>query len=142
MRGAAIRQTPRPAPTSAVIHPSGTAAVCPSLVNGGDTVYHVVFLVARRPDMTPEAFADYWIGTHMPFTAKVPGVRAYRCYPAAGPQEGTPRFDGVAMLSFDDEAAYRAGVASPEFAAAIGDAPNFQDTVATSSFFAAEHVVV
>lgn len=105
-------------------------------------MYHIVFLVKRRPDMTPESFADYWIGTHTPFTAKVPGLRAYRCYPAAGAQAGTPPFDGVAVLSFDDEIAYRAGVASPEFAAAIGDAPNFQDAATTTSFFAAEHVVV
>jgi len=105
-------------------------------------VYHVVFLVKRRPDMTPEAFADYWIGTHAPFTAKVPGLRAYRCYPAAGAQTGTSPFDGVAVLSFDDDVAYRAGIASPEFAAAIGDAPNFQDITTTTSFFAGEHVVV
>ncbi|CAA9549538.1 MAG: hypothetical protein AVDCRST_MAG19-672 [uncultured Thermomicrobiales bacterium] len=105
-------------------------------------MYHVVFLVTRRPDMTAEAFADYWIGTHTPFTAVVPGLRAYRCYPAIGPQVGTPAYDGVAVLSFDDEAAYHAGVASAEFAAAIADSPNFQDTAATTSFFAAEHVVV
>lgn len=105
-------------------------------------MYPVVFLVKRRADLTPEAFADYWIGTHTPFTANVPGLRAYRRYPASGPRERTPPFDGVAVLSFDDEVAYRAGVAGPEFAAAIGDAPTFQDTVATTSFFAAEHTVV
>ncbi len=105
-------------------------------------MYHVVFLVKRHPDMTPEAFAHYWIEQHTPLTAKVPGVRAYRCYPAHDPQEGIPPFDGVAILSFDDEAAYQAAVASPEFAAAIGDAPNFQDTEMTTSFVAAEHVVV
>jgi uncharacterized protein (TIGR02118 family) len=105
-------------------------------------VYHVVFLVKRRPDVTPEEFARYWIDEHTPFTAKVPGVRAYRCYPAAGPQEGMPLFDGVAILSFDDEAAYRAAIAGPEFAAAIGDAPNFQDTGTTTAFFATEHVIV
>jgi len=105
-------------------------------------MYHVVFLVKRRPDLSPEAFARYWIEEHTPFTARVPGVRAYRCYPAAGPPEGEAPFDGVAVLSFDDEAAYRAAVASAEFAAAIGDAPNFQDTERTTSFFASEHVIV
>ena len=105
-------------------------------------MYHVVFLVKRHPSMTPEEFADYWIESHTPFTAKVPGVRAHRCYPAAGAQADTPPFDGVAILSFDDEAAYRAAIASPEFAAAIGDAPNFQDTDATTAFFADEHVIV
>ena len=105
-------------------------------------MYHVVFLVKRHPNMTPEEFAKYWIESHTPFTAKVPGVRAYRCYPAAGPQEGIPPFDGVAVLAFDDEAAYQTAIASPEFAAAIADAPNFQNIEATTSFFATEHVIV
>ena len=105
-------------------------------------MYHVVFLVKRHTSMTPEEFAAYWIESHTPFTAKVPGVRAYRCYPAAGAQSDTPPFDGVAILSFDDEAAYRVAIASPEFAAAIADAANFQDTAVTTSFFAAEHVIV
>ena len=105
-------------------------------------MYHVVFLVKRHPSMSPQEFARYWIEEHTPLTAKVPGVRAYRCYPAAGAQEGTPPFDGVAIVSFDDEAAYRTAIAGPEFAAAIGDAPNFQDTEVTTSFFAAEHVIV
>ncbi len=105
-------------------------------------MFHVVFLVKRNPRMTPAEFARYWIEEHTPLTARVPGLRAYRCYPASGPQEGEPPFDGVAVLAFDDEAAYRAAVTGPEFAAAIGDAPNFQDADATTSFFAAEHVIV
>jgi hypothetical protein len=48
----------------------------------------------------------------------------------------------VAVLSFDDRAAYEATIAGPEFAAAIGDAPNFQDVVVTTSFFGDEHVIV
>ena len=105
-------------------------------------MYHVVFLVKRNPAMDQEEFARYWIEDHTPLTARVPGVRAYRCYPAAGSQDGVPPFDGVAILSFDDEAAYRAAIASPEFAAAIGDAPNFQDTAATTAIFADEYVIV
>ena len=105
-------------------------------------MHHVVFLVKRHPSMTPDEFARYWTQEHTPLTARVPGVRAYRCYPAAGPQAGVPPFDGVAVLAFDDEPAYRAAIAGPDFAAAIGDAPNFQDTEATIAFFAAEHVVV
>lgn len=105
-------------------------------------MFHVVFLVMRRPEMTPVQFAAYWIGDHTPLTAQVPGVRAYRCYPASGPQDGSPPFDGVAVLSFDDEATYRAALAGPEFAAALADAPAFQHTDALTAFFAAEHVIV
>jgi uncharacterized protein (TIGR02118 family) len=70
---------------------------------------------------------------HTPLTASGPGVRSYRVYTAAGPQNGEPAFDGVAVPSFDDRAAYEAAVALPEFAAAIADAPNFQDIIITTS---------
>jgi len=85
-------------------------------------VFNVVFLVKRH--------------------ARMPGVRSYRCYPATGSPDGEAPFDGVAVLTFDDEAAYRTALAGPEFTAALADAPAFQDIEATTSFFAAEHVIV
>ena len=105
-------------------------------------MYHVVFLVRRKDGMSQEEFARYWIDEHTPLTAKAPGVRAYRCYTATGAPDGPPPVEGVAVLSFDDEESYRQAIASPEFAAAIADAPNFQDTAATTALFAAEHVIV
>jgi len=104
-------------------------------------MHHVVFLVKKRPDMTQEAFARYWIDDHTPLTAKVEGLRGYVCYPAAGADHGAP-FDGVAVLSFDDEAAAERAFATEAFAAALGDAPNFQNTELTTSFVAKEHRIV
>jgi uncharacterized protein (TIGR02118 family) len=105
-------------------------------------VFTVVFLVKRKPSMTQDDFARYWIDEHTPFTARVPGVRFYRCYPSIGHPADRPPFDAVAVLGFDDEAAWRRAEASPEFVAAIGDAPNFQDTAATMAFFAEERTIV
>lgn len=102
---------------------------------------HVVFLVKKRPDMSQEEFTRYWIDEHTPLTASVKGVVGYRCYPAAPSQDGAP-FEAVAVLSFADDAAYEAAMASDEFAAALADASNFQDTEATVSFEADEHVIV
>lgn len=105
-------------------------------------MFNVVFLVKRHPSMSQEEFTRYWIDDHTPLTARVPGVRSYRCYPATGSQDGEAPFDGVAVLTFDDEAAHRTALAGPEFTAALADAPAFQDIEATTSFFAAEHVIV
>lgn len=105
-------------------------------------MFTVVFLVKKKPMMTQEEFTRYWIDEHTPFTAQVPGVRFYRCYPMTSHPSDLPPFDAVAVLGFDDEAAWRTAETSPEFAVAIGDAPNFQDTEATMAFFSQEHVVV
>lgn len=102
---------------------------------------HVVFLVKKRPGMSQEAFARYWVDEHTPLTAKVKGVVGYRCYPAMDGQDDSP-FEGVAILSFEDDAAYDAAMASEEFAAALADAVNFQDTGETRSFEATEAVIV
>ncbi len=105
-------------------------------------MFHVVYLVQKAPGMSQEDFARYWVGDHTPLTAAVPGVRAYRCYPATGAPDGEPAVSGVAILSFDDEAAYRTAMEGPECAAALADAPTFQDITTTTALFAAEHVIV
>lgn len=102
---------------------------------------HIVFLVKKRSDMDQEDFSRYWIDDHTPLTANVKGAVGYRCYPARPGQDDSP-FDGVAILSFADDAAYEVAMASEEFATALADAPNFQDTAATISFEADEHIIV
>ncbi len=105
-------------------------------------MFNVIFLVRKSQNLDLDAFTRYWIEEHTPFTARVPGVRGYRCYAATGAPEGEPTVEGVAILTFDDRTAYERAIASPEFAAAIGDAPNFQDTATTTALFADEYVVV
>src|SRR5688572_3696975 len=105
-------------------------------------VFYVVFLVKKKAGMWQEEFARYWLDDHTPLTAKAPGVRSYRCYPMTGFPDQAPPFEGVAVLGFDDEAAYKRAMASPEFAAALADAPNFQTADETMAFFAHERVVV
>jgi uncharacterized protein (TIGR02118 family) len=106
-------------------------------------MYHVVFLVKRKAGMSQEAFADYWINQHTPITARVPGLREYRCYPAIGSADDRdPPFDAVAICAFDDEAACRAAMASDEMAAAGADAVNFQTVDGTFGFFATEYKIV
>jgi uncharacterized protein (TIGR02118 family) len=106
-------------------------------------MYHVVFLVTRKPDMSQEEFTDYWINRHTPLTARLPGLREYRCYPmiaTMGDQQ--PPFDAVAYLAFDDEASCRAALESKEFTTAVGDGVNFQNVDDTFGFYAREYRIV
>ena len=105
-------------------------------------MFNVIFLVKRKPSMTQAEFADYWIKKHTPLTASVPGVRSYVCYTTSGAPDGDPAYDGVAILTFDDEAAYLQGIASQEFKTAIGDGPNFQNNELTTAIFADKHAIV
>jgi uncharacterized protein (TIGR02118 family) len=105
-------------------------------------MFNVVFLVRKASGMDLAAFTKYWIEEHTPFTAKVPGVVGYRCYAATGAPDGEPAVEGVAILAFADRESYERAMAGPEFAAALKDAPNFQDSAATTALFADEFIIV
>jgi uncharacterized protein (TIGR02118 family) len=53
---------------------------------------------------------------------------------AFGAPEGEPPFLGIGILSFDDQEAFAAAAASPEFDAAIADVPNFADARMETAF--------
>ena len=106
-------------------------------------MYHVVFLVKKKKDMSQDEFVDYWINQHTPLTARVPGLREYRCYTAIGSVDKRDApFDAVALCAFDDEAACLAAMASDEMAAAGADAVNFQTVEVTFGFFATEYRII
>ena len=106
-------------------------------------MFTALFLVKRKEGMSQEEFARYWIEEHTPLTAAVPGVLAYRCYPAVGSDDGTwPPYDGVAILSFESKEAYEAAIQGKAFRAALADAPHFQTTEATLGFHADERIIV
>ncbi len=106
-------------------------------------MFHVVFLVRKKDGMPHEEFVRYWIDEHTPFTARVPGLREYHCFPMTGFDGSTPPpFDAIAYIGFDDEAAWRVAEQSAEFAAALADAKVFQNTDETCAFYARKHTIV
>jgi uncharacterized protein (TIGR02118 family) len=105
-------------------------------------MFYVVFLVKKKADMTQEEFTRYWIEEHTPLTAKMPGLRAYHCFPMTSHDSEAPPFEAIAYVAFDDEAAWRVAEQSPEFQSALADSPNFQTVEATKAFYAERHVIV
>ncbi len=78
----------------------------------------------HHPD-DPAAFDAHYESTHAPLATKIPGLRSFRSQkPGQGP-EGDPAEHLVAMLVFDDEAAFGAGMGSAEGRAAGRDIATF-----------------
>ncbi len=76
----------------------------------------------------PQAFDDYYFGTHVPLANTVPGLLGNEVSkgPVVTPQGPSP-YHRVAILSFESMAALQQGLASPEGRATAADLANFAD---------------
>jgi uncharacterized protein (TIGR02118 family) len=103
----------------------------------------VVEIINRRPGIDVESFQRYWLDTHGPIVARIPGLRRYvqSHTRLGGYRRGDVACDGIAELWFDDKAALAAIGSTPEFAAAKEDEPNFIDTARLVELVVDEHVI-
>lgn len=101
----------------------------------------LVALVKKKPEMSREAFRDYWLGTHAPLAAAIPGMRGYRINIAGDPGGQPPApYDGSAEIWFDDRDAMAAGLGSPEGAVAGDDTARFAQAI--EFLVTDEHVIL
>lgn len=114
-----------------------------------------IMCITRHPDMTREAFKDYWMKEHGPFfmrNADAMGAKRYvQSHTLDSPlNKGLrdsrgmlPEYDGVAEVWFESEEALMAGMASSEGqklgAALHKDEKNFIDHAKSSAFIVKEH---
>ena len=115
----------------------------------------LVMCLTRHPDMTREAFLDYWKNQHGPFfmeNAQAMGARKYlQAHTLDTPlNQGLrdsrgmqPEYDGVAEVWFDSAESMMAGMSTPEGqklgAALLEDEKNFIDHSRSSAFIVEEH---
>ncbi len=86
-------------------------------------VYQLTVLYHQPDD--PAAFDSHYESTHAPLASKMPGLRHYSVSRPAPNPDGTPPSQYlVAVLQFDDQAAFAAAVSSPQGRAATGDLAN------------------
>jgi uncharacterized protein (TIGR02118 family) len=89
-------------------------------------------ILRKKPDWSFDDFRSHWRNHHGPLAAGLPGLRGYEqnlvtdsvqrgfSYP-----RGPEQIDGFSMLWFDDEAAMRAAIATPEGRALVADEQHF-----------------
>ncbi|MEV4312061.1 EthD family reductase [Actinocrispum sp. NPDC049592] len=83
-------------------------------------------LVVLYPEpVDREHFREYYVNTHLPLVARIPGVLAYRySFEVQAPRGESPYF-AVFEADFADLESYRAGMSTPEAAAVVADVPNY-----------------
>lgn len=118
----------------------------------------LVFCLRRRPDMTAQAFQQYWLGTHAALVKARAGILGIRRYVQTHTADlpglhrslqhrngGAPApYDGVAELWFDSLESIRSDDPARQKAAAelLADERNFIDLPNSPMWFAREHLIV
>jgi uncharacterized protein (TIGR02118 family) len=103
----------------------------------------IIDLVKRCDALTVGEFQEVWRDRHGLLMASVPALRRYVQSHALlqGYAKGELLFDGIAEMWFDDEAAWTAALASPEFAAAERDAGRITDPTRAVRMAVDVHVI-
>ena len=97
-----------------------------------------VFLLPRRKDLSKEQFLDFWRSRHLQLVMALPGLRRCVFSEVVAAPEGEPPYDGMAELWWDDLAAVRAAIASPEAKACEESLAHFVDMPRWQVFLARE----
>ena len=110
---------------------------------GSSSMYKMIFGAKRKPGMSREDFAAYWLGPHAAKARKVPGIHRYVISLAAdlGGNPDLP-FDGFAESWFLDRDAMRLSGRSEEIKAVLADEVNLFDLATRWSMITEEHVQI
>lgn len=100
----------------------------------------MIALVKKRPRMSWKAFERYWLEEHTKLSAVI-GMRRYviNLRIPDSPEPSTAEYDGTAEIWWDDFAAMRRCMASPEGILAAEDTKNFAESV--TFIYTTEHEV-
>ena len=98
----------------------------------------MVGVVKKKAGMSDEEFRRYWIETHGPVAARIPGLRRLVISPAVRAWRGEP-FDGIVELWFDDMEALEEAFSSTEAEKGREDISNF---IERSSMFVTEEKTI
>lgn len=88
-------------------------------------MFSVMTFVRKRADLSQEEFERYWREVHVPITLAHQPVRSYRVGVFRNGLDALERWDGWAILTYDDEDAWREDERSVESRISAEDVPNF-----------------
>ena len=85
---------------------------------------HKLVVLYPHPD-DPQAFAEYYEGTHLPLAARLPGMLAWRYTLDVHAKDGDSPYFAIFEADFAYAAALGAAMSSPEGRAVEADVPNY-----------------
>lgn len=102
-----------------------------------------VSVLKRRPDLSVEAFQEYWRHRHAGIVSRLPGLRRYvqSHTLASGYRKHEPAADGIAELWFDDLDAMRRLQGSAELADVQADEREFLAENGQVQVLTTEHLI-
>jgi len=87
-----------------------------------------VLLFPRKKGLSRDEFMHQWKDVCVPKVRQLPGLRRFVISPVIEqPGAAEPRYDGIAEWWFDDAAAGKTALASPQAKAVIAEMPAFVD---------------
>lgn len=84
---------------------------------------HKFVVLYKKPD-DPDHFRDYYLNTHIPLAAELPGLRAWR-YSFDVATQGETAYFAVFEGEFDDAGAMVAAMGSDQGRKVTADVPNY-----------------
>lgn len=105
-----------------------------------------IWILTFREDLDPDDVRRWWRTSHGELALKVPGIKRYVQNHFLEPldedrAEGGMPFQGVVECWFEDQEAFDAAMASPEWAALEGDGANGLEMTKLYGGFVREHVM-
>lgn len=94
-------------------------------------VFKLMVLLKKKPELSDEEFARYWLEKHAPLAKKMPGLRRYVVNVVRRPPGREPDYHGVVELWFDNVAGMKKAFTSPEGTATQKDTEVFASGLVT-----------
>ncbi|MET0248194.1 MAG: EthD domain-containing protein [Sphingobium sp.] len=109
----------------------------------GQTPLRAIYLVKGRDDIGPTGFHDHWRGVHGPLLIGQAGVTRYaQNHRLTDSYDAGPEFDGLAEMSFPDEAANAVfSNSEPHRTNQVNDLPNAFDLNVGKRFYTREETI-
>lgn len=112
---------------TATLIATSSGGVLAESMQTADAPYVAAYLVKKKDGMSFADFKSHQLGTHVPLALSLPGLLDYRLTFFPPTPDGPQPVDAIAEVTFGNQHAYEAAMASEAGQRALADLPNMLD---------------